>query len=99
VFDRIGAALAVLLPDFRAALPALLPDLKLGELDMTVAGRHMPLPLPKPKLAELEVRKQSGQGSAEVRKQNGKGSADPVKHAVDPRAAAAYARWRSWPLH
>jgi len=69
------------------------------ELDMTVAGRHMPLPLPKPKLAELEVRKQSGQGSAEVRKQNGKGSADPVKHAVDPRAAAAYARWRSWPLH
>jgi membrane-bound lytic murein transglycosylase A len=122
------------------------------ELDMIAAGRHMPLPLPKPKLAELEVRKQNGQGSADVRRQNGqgsaevrrqngqgsaevrkqngqgsaevrkqngqgsaevrkqqgsaevkkqnsKGSADPVKPAVDPRAAAAYARWRSWPLH
>jgi membrane-bound lytic murein transglycosylase A len=79
------------------------------ELDMIAAGRHMPLPLPKPKLAELEVRKQSGKGSLEASKQNGKGSpevskqkgkgsADPVKPAVDPRAAAAYARWRSWPV-
>jgi hypothetical protein len=54
---------------------------------MIAAGRDMPLPLPKPKLAKLEVRKQ-----------NSKGSADPVKPAVDPRAAAAYARWRSWPV-
>jgi membrane-bound lytic murein transglycosylase A len=90
------------------------------ELDMIAAGRHMPLPLPKPKLAVLEVRnqnakgsleasKQNGKGSleaskqngkarAEVSKQNGKGRADPAKPAVDPRAAAAYARWRSWPV-
>jgi membrane-bound lytic murein transglycosylase A len=53
------------------------------ELDMIAAGKHMPLPLPKPKFAEVEVRKH-----------NGKGSADSAKSGVDPRAAAAYARWR-----
>jgi membrane-bound lytic murein transglycosylase A len=53
------------------------------ELDMIAAGKHMPLPLPKPKFAEVEVRKH-----------NGKGNANSAKSAVDPRAAAAYARWR-----
>src|SRR4029453_6144174 len=34
------------------------------ELDMSAAGRHMPLPVPKPKIASLEVKKQDGKGSA-----------------------------------
>jgi BRCT domain type II-containing protein len=34
------------------------------ELDMIAAGRHMPLPVPKPKIAGLEVKKQDGKGSA-----------------------------------
>jgi membrane-bound lytic murein transglycosylase A len=50
-------------------------------LDMTAAGKQMPLPLPKPKFAEVEVRKH-----------NGKGEADWAKSKVDSRAAAAYAR-------
>jgi membrane-bound lytic murein transglycosylase A len=52
------------------------------ELDMIAAGKHMPLPLPKPKFAEVEVRKH-----------NGKGNVDSANSRVDPRAAAAYARW------
>ena len=58
------------------------------ELDMIEAGRHMPLPLPKPKLAE-----------AEVKKHNDKGNASATRPGVDPRAAAAYARWRYWPSY
>jgi peptidoglycan lytic transglycosylase A len=34
------------------------------ELDMIAAGRHMPLPVAKPKIASLEVKKQDGKGSA-----------------------------------
>jgi membrane-bound lytic murein transglycosylase A len=51
------------------------------ELDMIAAGKNMPLPPPKPKFADVEVRKH-----------NDKGNADSVKTKVDPRAAAAYAR-------
>jgi membrane-bound lytic murein transglycosylase A len=53
------------------------------ELDMIEAGRHMPLPLPRPKLAALEVRNH-----------NGKADTRSAKPEADPRAAAAYARWR-----
>ena len=34
------------------------------ELDMIAAGRHVPLPVPKPKFAEAEVRKDSGKVKA-----------------------------------
>jgi membrane-bound lytic murein transglycosylase A len=34
------------------------------ELDMIAAGRHMPLPVPKPKIAEVEVDKTDGKGGA-----------------------------------
>jgi membrane-bound lytic murein transglycosylase A len=34
------------------------------ELDMIAAGRHMPLPVPKPKIAEIEVNKTDGKGGA-----------------------------------
>src|SRR6516162_8061207 len=53
------------------------------ELDMIEAGKHMPLPSPRPKLAELEVRNHSG-----------KANTRSAKPEVAPRAAAAYARWR-----
>jgi membrane-bound lytic murein transglycosylase A len=58
------------------------------ELDMIAAGKHMPLPPPKPKFAEVEVRKHDD-----------KGNANSAKSKVDPRAAAAYARWRYQPSH
>ena len=48
------------------------------ELDMIAAGKHMPLPLPRPKFAEVEVKKHNGKSNADLAK-------------VDARAAAAYA--------
>jgi membrane-bound lytic murein transglycosylase A len=51
------------------------------ELDMIAAGKHMPLPLPKPRFAEAEVRKHDGGGNAAL-----------AKSELDPRAAAAFAR-------
>src|SRR5215467_5541555 len=33
------------------------------ELDLVAAGRHMPLPMPKPKIAEIEVDKTDGKGA------------------------------------
>jgi membrane-bound lytic murein transglycosylase A len=35
------------------------------ELDMVVAGTQMPLPVPKPKIAGIEVKEQAGKGKAE----------------------------------
>jgi membrane-bound lytic murein transglycosylase A len=35
------------------------------ELDMVAAGKEMPLPVPKPKIAAIEVAKQDGKGKAE----------------------------------
>jgi membrane-bound lytic murein transglycosylase A len=53
------------------------------ELDMIEAGRHMPLPLPRPKLAELEVRNLRA-----------KANTRSAKPEVNSRAASGYARWR-----
>jgi membrane-bound lytic murein transglycosylase A len=50
------------------------------ELDMIAAGKQMPLPLPKPKLAEVAAKKDSDIKNASA------------KPKVDPHAAAAYAR-------
>ena len=36
------------------------------ELDIAAAGREAPLPLPKPKIADLEVGKQDGKGKADL---------------------------------
>jgi len=52
------------------------------ELDMIAAGKHMPLPVPKPKFPTVEVRKQDGGRNVSSRKPE-----------IDRRAAAAYARW------
>jgi membrane-bound lytic murein transglycosylase A len=54
------------------------------ELDMIAAGKHMPLPLPKPKLAEIEVAKRDGKGNAAL-----------AASALSPRTASAYARLAS----
>jgi membrane-bound lytic murein transglycosylase A len=59
------------------------------ELDMIESGRHMPLPVPKPKIPEFEVKNH-----------NEKGKVDSAKSDEDRRAAtlsgrqAAPARWR-----
>jgi membrane-bound lytic murein transglycosylase A len=50
------------------------------ELDMIAAGKQMPLPLPKPKFDDAQVRKENGTDSASA------------KPKIDSRAAAAYAR-------
>lgn len=50
------------------------------ELDMVAAGNHMPLPLPKPKFADVEVKEHNRKGNAETAKSQ-------------PAAASAYARW------
>ncbi|MGH7484944.1 MAG: 3D domain-containing protein, partial [bacterium] len=51
------------------------------ELDMIAAGKNMPVPQPKPKFAEVELRKHDGKRHAEL-----------AKSEIDARAAAAYAR-------
>ena len=48
------------------------------ELDMIEAGKRMPLPLPKPKFAEVEVRKQNGRRNADHWKPLASHSAPPV---------------------
>ena len=47
------------------------------ELDIAAAGREAPLPLPKPKIAELEVRKEGGKGKAELGDTGGKTISSP----------------------
>jgi len=42
-------------------------------VDIAAAGREAPLPLPKPKLAELEVGKEGGKGKVELGDTGGKG--------------------------
>jgi membrane-bound lytic murein transglycosylase A len=56
------------------------------ELDMVAAGKHMPLPPPKPKTIEVAARKE-----------NGTENANSGKPKLDPRAAAAFARAASEP--
>jgi membrane-bound lytic murein transglycosylase A len=56
------------------------------ELDMIAAGKHMPLPLPKPSLVAIQDRER-----------NDKGNPALAKSTVDPRAAAAYARANAAP--
>ena len=48
------------------------------ELDMIAAGRHMPLPVPKPKIADLEVKKQDGKDSAKPASEIGPRKGTPV---------------------
>ncbi len=56
------------------------------ELDMVAAGKQMPLPPPKPKFPEVEVRKH-----------NGKGNADSAKTEVASRPAARSRRQATYP--
>jgi membrane-bound lytic murein transglycosylase A len=54
------------------------------ELDMIAAGRHMPLPVPKPKIADLEVKKQDGKDSAKPASEIGPRKGTP---AAKPKVA------------
>jgi membrane-bound lytic murein transglycosylase A len=58
------------------------------ELDMTEAGRHMPLPVPKPKIPETEVRKERGKPAADRTGRDAKAAKKTRWRAV---------RWRSRP--
>jgi membrane-bound lytic murein transglycosylase A len=49
-------------------------------LDMVAAGRHMPLPVPKPKIPQAEVKKDN-------KKDNGKAQFDAARSEDDARAA------------
>ena len=93
------------------------------ELDMIAAGRHMPLPPPKPAFAEGQI-SNNDVGKHELGKpqlakheaskhdvskrdagKHGAGKHDdkrnpaPATAAIDPRAATAYARWRTRPVY
>ncbi len=84
-------------------------------LDMVAAGRHMPLPPPKPTFAEAQAGKQDDkrQAGLEVNKHTGKANAETdlrrndkratasasARAVIDPRTATAYARWRPRPLY
>jgi membrane-bound lytic murein transglycosylase A len=61
------------------------------ELDMIAAGKQMPLPLPKPKIPEVEVAKHNGGGTADSAK-----SEDGSRTATRPgrQAAPAPLRYR-----
>ena len=54
------------------------------ELDMIAAGRHMPLPLPKPGAAQIAVSQHNGKAAS-------------GKHDTDGRATSAYARGNARP--
>ena len=93
------------------------------ELDMIAAGRHMPLPPPKPAFAEGQISNNDvGQhdlgkpqlakheaskhdvskhdaGKHEAGKHDDKRNPAPATAAIDPRAATAYARWRTRPMY
>jgi membrane-bound lytic murein transglycosylase A len=61
------------------------------ELDIAAAGHEAPLPLPKPKIAELEVGKESGKGKIELGDTDGKShaKADGIGAAVPGRKTPA----------
>ncbi len=56
------------------------------ELDMVAAGRHMPLPEPKPKIPEDEVAKGNGKND-QVKTGDGKAKPDAAKGADQPQGA------------
>ena len=65
------------------------------ELDMVAAGRHMPLPEPKPKIPEDEVAKGDGKND-QVKTGDGKAKPDAVKGA-DQRKAPRKSRQQAGP--
>jgi membrane-bound lytic murein transglycosylase A len=64
------------------------------ELDMLAAGQQMPLPKPKPKLPEFEVKKPTDKSNVDLAK-----SDNDSRAAATSRRQAAYNRWRYWPWY
>jgi membrane-bound lytic murein transglycosylase A len=61
------------------------------ELDMVEAGKHMPMPVPKPKFPEIEVAKHDRTVKPDAAK-----AADGSRTATGTRRQATYARGRYW---
>jgi membrane-bound lytic murein transglycosylase A len=58
------------------------------ELDMVAAGKHMPLPVPKPKIPQAEVKKDNKNDNKKDNKNdNGKAQFDAAKSEDDARSA------------
>jgi membrane-bound lytic murein transglycosylase A len=59
------------------------------ELDMVAAGKHMPLPVPKPKILEAEVRKDEGKAKFDAAK-----TEDASRATKKSRRHVGRVRWR-----
>jgi len=60
-------------------------------LDMVAAGRQMPLPAPKPKIPEAEVKKDNGKAKSDAAKRD-----DDARTTKKSRRQAGRWRWRYW---
>jgi peptidoglycan lytic transglycosylase A len=63
------------------------------ELDMIAAGRHMPLPVSKPKAPEIEVKNHSGKDKADTAKSGGD---KPAAARLGRQAAPAGRIYPTW---
>jgi len=61
------------------------------ELDMVAAGKHMPLPVPKPKIPQAEVKKDNGKAKSDTAKRE-----DDARTTKKSRRQAGRVRWRYW---
>jgi peptidoglycan lytic transglycosylase A len=66
------------------------------ELDMVAAGKHMPLPVPKPKIPEAEVKKDNGKAKFDAAKSAATKTEDDARTTKKSRRQAGRARWRYW---
>jgi membrane-bound lytic murein transglycosylase A len=64
------------------------------ELDMVAAGRHMPLPVPKPEIPEAEVKKDNGKAKFDAAKSDAGKTEDDLRAAKKSRRQAGPARSR-----
>ena len=66
------------------------------ELDMAAAGKEMPLPAPKPKIPEVEARKDNGKKDDGKTRPDARKAEDEGRPAQRARRQAARVRWRYW---
>jgi membrane-bound lytic murein transglycosylase A len=67
-----------------------------SELDMVAAGKHMPLPVPKPKIPQVEVKKDDGKAKPDAAKSEANKGEVEAPAAKKSRRQAGRARWRYW---
>ena len=66
------------------------------ELDMVAAGRHMPLPVPKPTIPQAEANKDTGKVKSDTGKSEANKTEDEARGVKRSRRQAGRARWRYW---